>query len=270
MIKDVEIKTMEGVMQLAFEQKRNDRIGRLRSSYLYRGMPNADFRIRTSLQRNCKDEARALEAPMLENFIKYMRINDPSINESIWKAMIIGQHYGLPTRLLDWSRSALVSLHFAHTEGNPDDMDKHDCVVWRVDAREINQKLPDKYRNRLDMMSTFIFSVESLKEVTEHIADYDMDMGSDSFVFLEPPSINQRIVNQYSFFSVMPAGIEDVIDYLDRNTENTVRYIIDRKLRWDVRDTLDEMNMSERMIYPGIEGVAKWIARHYFVRQKDE
>ena len=71
---------------------------------------------RTSLMRNCGDKASELETPLLENFIKYVSIEDPTIDESIWKAMIIGQHHGLPTRLLDWSHSTLVALHFANTE----------------------------------------------------------------------------------------------------------------------------------------------------------
>ena len=44
-------------------------------------------------------------------------------------------------------------------------------------------------------------------------------------------------------------------------------YIIDRKLRWDLRDILDQLNMNERMIYPGMDGIAKWLARHYYVKR---
>lgn len=71
-------------------------------------------------------------------------------------------------------------------------------------------------------------------------------------------------MNQYSFFTV---GIENLEDLLDRKTNNTVKYIIDKKLRWDLRDILDQLNMNERMIYPGKDGIAKWLARHYYVKQ---
>ena len=87
-------------------------------------------------------------------------------------------------------------------------------------------------------------------------------------VVIEPPSINQRIVNQYAFFSVIPLDMEDVEAFLDRQTEHTVKYVIDRKLRWRVRDMRDQLNMSERIVYPGLDGLSRWIARHYFV--KDE
>ena len=41
MVKTVEIRTMEGVQALAFEQTRNNSTGRYRSSYFYRGLPDA-------------------------------------------------------------------------------------------------------------------------------------------------------------------------------------------------------------------------------------
>lgn len=94
-------------------------------------------------------------------------------------------------------------------------------------------------------------------------------MGDKSFVVVEPPSIDQRIVNQYSFFTVMPNGIKDIEKFLDENTENTVKYEIDKSLKWDIRDILDQLNMNERMIYPGKDGIAKWLARHYFVKHNN-
>ena len=58
----------------------------------------------------------------------------------------------------------------------------------------------------------------------------------------------------------------DIEGFLDKNTSNTVMYVIDRHLRWRVRDMLDQLNMSERIVYPGLDGLSKWIARHYFVK----
>jgi hypothetical protein len=73
-------------------------------------------------------------------------------------------------------------------------------------------------------------------------------------------------VNQYAFFSIIPLEMEDVEAFLDRYTEHTVKYVIDRDLRWRVRDMLDQLNMSERIVYPGLDGLSKWIARHYYVK----
>ena len=139
MITEKRIDTIDGIKDLIFEQTYNSAIDRTRSSYFYRGMPDSTYHLMTSLSRNCKQAYRELEQPLLDNFIKYVRIEDPTINESVWKAMVIGQHYGLPTRLLDWTHSTLVALHFANTEENLDMLSQRDCVVWRIDMREIHQ-----------------------------------------------------------------------------------------------------------------------------------
>ena len=268
MIKVVKIDTLDGVKDLLFEQTRNQENGRYRSAYFYRGMCDSRFDLSTSLQRNCKRLTGVLEGALLDNFTKYASIEDPSITESVWKAMIVGQHHGLPTRLLDWTHSTLVALHFANDVSNLQTLNENDCVVWRIDARELNLRLPSAYKDALNSKKTFMFSVDLLSSVVKSLDDYDQAMGNKSFVMVEPPSVDQRIVNQYSFFSIVPGGINDLIKFLDENTENTVKYVIDKSLRWDLRDILDQMNMNERIIYPGMDGIAKWLARHYFVKNK--
>jgi hypothetical protein len=49
------------------------------------------------------------------------------------------QHYGLPTRLLDWSREALVALLFALGEPVNDVERNHDKVVWVLDPVRLNK-----------------------------------------------------------------------------------------------------------------------------------
>ncbi|MBQ6903597.1 MAG: hypothetical protein IJQ26_03665, partial [Lachnospiraceae bacterium] len=90
-----------------------------------------------------------------------------------------------------------------------------------------------------------------------------------AMLIVEPPSIEQRIVNQFSFFSIIPAGMDDVEEFLKEYTNNTVRYIIRKELRWQVRDLLDQLNISERIVYPGLDGLSKWLERHYYVKQPE-
>lgn len=101
----------------------------------------------------------------------------------------------------------------------------------------------------------------------DELSKYDSDMGKQSVVLLEPPSIDQRIINQYSYFSVIPMGIENMEDFLDKYTNNAFKYTIAKELKWELRDMLDQMNISERTIYPGLAGISKWLARHYYVIQ---
>lgn len=267
MIKNVEIKSLEQINTLLLDQERNEGIGRLRSAFFFRGLPDADYKLITSIQRNCGDKQAVLEPALLRNFTKYASTEDITLSESVWKQMIVGQHHGLATRLLDWTHSPLIALHFAETVGDLGDLSKHDCVVWRIDARDVNRNLPKKYQEELKKEKTFLFSVESLQRTTESIQQYDADMEGNAFAMLEPPSFDQRIINQYSFFSVVPCGMNDIEAFLENNTQNTIRYIVSKEIRWDLRDLLDQYNINERVIYPGLDGIAKWVSRHYYVKK---
>ena len=126
MIKEIYIHTMEELYPLLTEQTYRSDIDRNRNLYVYRGMTRSYYDIVTSLDRNCKDKKAILEPSILRNFTKYAALEDPSIKDSIWRQMILGQHHGLPTRLLDWSRSPLIALHFAVTERKMDNINKYD------------------------------------------------------------------------------------------------------------------------------------------------
>ena len=266
MIQEIRITTLEDLMPLLSEQDYRPELKRNRSGFLYRGMPDSESKMATSLSRCGKDKQKTLEPAILNNFAKYAVREDPTVTQSVWSQMITGQHNGLPTRLLDWTHSALVALHFAMTEECLEEMDAHDCVVWRIDMNELIDHLPEKYRMAVGREQTTLFSVEMLTKITDSLYQYDEDMGDRSMVIIEPPSTNDRIIMQYSFFSVIPMGMTDIEGFLNAHTRNTVKYVIDRQLRWRVRDMLDSLNISERLLYPGLEGLSKWIARHYYVK----
>lgn len=232
----------------------------------YRGMPNVDYKIVTSIQRVCKNKQEKLEPVILSNFTKYAALQEPSIESSVWRQMILGQHHGLPTRLLDWSFSPLTSLHFALSENNLDDLDKHDCIVWRIDVHELHEMLPPKYQEVMKREQTTVFSLKMLQEACQSPEEYDRDMQGNAMLIVEPPSIDARIITQYSFFSIVPMGMGDVERFLDEHTNKTVRFVIKKELRWQVRDLLDQLNINERIVYPGLDGLSRWLARHYYVK----
>ena len=176
MIQEVRVTTLEDLMPLLSEQDYRPELKRNRSGYLYRGMPNSEYKMVTSLSRCCKDKQKTLEPAILNNFAKYAVREDPTVARNVWYQMITGQHNGLPTRLLDWTHSSLVALHFAMTEENLEDMDAHDCVVWRIDMNEQIDHLPEKYRLAIGREQTTLFSVEMLTKITDSLYQYDEDM----------------------------------------------------------------------------------------------
>ena len=142
-MKTIRIETAQQAMQLLIDQPYDETRKIYRNLYVYRGIPNADYKLLTSLRRNCGKKQKMLEQHILDNFSKYAENEAPSMLTSVWRRMILGQHHGLPTRLMDWTRSPLVALHFAMTEGDYTQMDKHDAAVWKTDILDLKKHLPD-------------------------------------------------------------------------------------------------------------------------------
>lgn len=277
-IKEKYITTIQQVSDIIWDQKYHTSMDRNRSSYLYRGMPNVNYHLATSLQRNCKGKKDEIELPMLRNFAKYAAMEDPALKSSVWRKMIVGQHHGLSTRLLDWTYSVMIALHFATSGESLDSMEEHDSVLWQINIEEMNQRLPKSYQEVLNKNSAFLMTVDMLDELTggvskdrEVLQQYDLDMNRRGMVLLEPPSVDQRIISQYSYFSIVPFGMENykddlgIEDFLE-GTCDTVKYIISVDLKWRIRDMLDQMNINERIAYPGLDGLTAWLKRHYYVR----
>ena len=74
-------------------------------------MADADFTLKTSLMRLGNGDERS-ERHLLRNFKKYA-LRNVVAHDSFWYWLSVAQHHGLPTRLLDWTFSPYVALHFA-------------------------------------------------------------------------------------------------------------------------------------------------------------
>ena len=79
MIREIRIQSVQSLLPLLTEQEYRRDLDRYRSSYLYRGMPDVEFNMVTSLRRNCKQLQKTLEPAILQNFAKYAVREDPSV-----------------------------------------------------------------------------------------------------------------------------------------------------------------------------------------------
>jgi hypothetical protein len=78
--------------------------------------------------------------------------------------------------------------------------------------------------------------------------------------------LNERIVNQYSLFSLMSRPEARLDEWLESKPELARRVVIPAELKWEVRDKLDQSNVTERVLFPGLDGLSRWLARYYAPR----
>jgi FRG domain len=260
-IEEIRVGSWPELQEHLFADAWQEEIGRFRSRYAFRGRNDATEDLRTSLIRLGGD-VRAVERHLLRNFRRYAQLAAVPF-DSTWNWLALAQHHGLPTRLLDWTYSPLVALHFATAALRRFD---RDGVVWMLEYSRAQQEAPERLRTLLDRHAMDVFSGELLDEVVGGLDELEGLSRDDFVLFLEPPSLNERIVNQYSLFSLLSRPDVRLDEWLDSRPELARRVIVPAELKWEVRDKLDQSNVTERVLFPGLDGLSRWLARYYAPR----
>ena len=260
-MREVVIRNWDDLQREIFEGVWDPAIMRYRTNCVYRGMAVETWGLSHSLHRACAHDL-TLERQMLRSFRKYGYADLNGVH-SFWQMLAMAQQFGLPTRLLDWSYSPLVAAHFA-TEDQ--ELYDQDGIIWCADIDRMNTYLPAALQDMLGKERGNIFTMEMMDRLG---GDFDAltaleEEGKPFSLFFEPASAVNRIANQYALFSVCSRA-ETKISDVDREEKNGCfkRIIIPREVKLEIRDKLDYINISERMIYPGLSGICKWITRRY-------
>lgn len=246
--------------ELLFAGTYNNEISRIRSPYLFRGVNNAAFDLYSSLMRLNHDHAD-VERPLFRNFRKYA-LSALDSQPTFWEVLTMAQHHGLPTRLLDWTYSPLVALHFATNET---DLFNLDGAVWKVHVNKAHARLPEKYRGPLLHSRTEVFTTELLDElIPSWEALTELERAAEDYAFFfEPPSLDARIVNQYAALSLLTDPQKSLSTWLDDNSVEYIKIIIPAAIKKEIRDKLDLANITERVMFPGLDGIGAWLKRYY-------
>lgn len=251
------------LLEVLFADSWNERIGRYRSPYAFRGQPGLGDTLSSGLLKlaDGRDPA-ALEQHLLRNFRKYAH-GQASGDGNIWHWLALAQHRGLPTRLVDWTYSPLVALHFA--TANLERMDE-ESSVWTVNFVEANRTLPPRLRRLLEQEGSDTATVDMLGAFPS-LAAFDRLSRKPFVLFVEPPSIDPRIANQLALFSLMPRADARIDSWLASSSHLARRIVIPAALKWEVRDKLDQLNVNERVLFPGLDGLSRWLTRYYWRRR---
>lgn len=255
---DVRVQSWQQLCEEVYQDSWKPLMGRYRSDYAFRGLSDMSYSLKNSFLRNCGDSPE-LEYHLLRNFRKYSIQSDNLQTGTFWRSLVLAQHHGLPTRLIDWTYSPFIAMHFATANTEKYDIDG---VIWKVDFVKVNQLVPAPFSSLLTEEKCNAFTLEMLEKIVS-LSEFDKLSKENQVIFFEPPSLDERIINQFALFSVMtnPTAILD--DLLIKHPDIYRRIIIPKELKLEVRDKLDQANITERVLFPGLDGLAKWLKRHY-------
>lgn len=245
MIKELEIDSIgsfvDMVTQIDKEQKYR---------MWYRGQSDYSWGLVPSIQR-IKDRGENYERYSTTNFmIHTMRLNpnSPQIyNRAEWLTLM--QHYGMPTRLLDWSESPLVALYFAVS--NQENMD---AAVWAMNPMKLNQKVgygeyvpPISYKSlEGDLEGAFSDKKDGAIKHEERVLACH-GVGNDL-----------RMYVQQSDFTIHSSTEQlDRLLYLDESCDYLYKIRIPQQIRENLARQLNALGFHESSIYPDMEHIAK-------------
>jgi hypothetical protein len=108
--------------------------------FLFRGLRDAEWKLVSSFDRFAQDlplgERRGAAKKLLDHF-KDECAADPALEpvpEDDDERIALAQHYGVPTRGLDWSASPFIAAYFAFADVRLDDgSDRGEAAIWALD-----------------------------------------------------------------------------------------------------------------------------------------
>jgi hypothetical protein len=140
-----------------------------------------------------------------------------------------------------------------------------------VDFVAVSRLLPARLQSVLRDGCAQTFSAPMLAAEFEGLAELAGEDG-DFMLFFEPPSLHPRMVNQFALFSLMSRPQTRVEPWLaERATDRpglARRLVIPAARKWEIRDKLDAMNVTERVLTPGLDGLSAWLARWYTAKPR--
>ncbi len=212
--------------------------------FIYRGHSQGHYLLETSIRRAFETLSireswrRGREREMIESFKSRAHLylsHLPSAEDNLeWLSIM--QHYGAPTRLLDWTYSPFVATFFAFQQIS------RRCTVYEIDLSALNSANAARIK----------------PDWQEGILD-----GTADFVAPFLPSFqNERLILQQGLFLVpgnIHASGEDIIRSYPESQRFITKYIFEMPPRMiqEAIKKLKAMNIDHSRLFPGIDGLSR-------------
>lgn len=229
----------------------------------FRGQANADWPLIPKFYRYAATD-RVDEDNVREEFI----VRAPTLSDitpaTPWDWYFLMQHYGAPTRLLDWTEGALIGLYFAVRERTG----IQDAAVWVLDPWVLNMRVvgKDEVVPPGDAGTTAQDKGRYTKWLPERYEP--KKRWPNRPVAIYPGHIIRRIGAQRSCFTIHGSdrrGLEDI----SKDIKCTLlKIIIPSWKAKAIRRSLDTCGVDETTVFPDLTGLSKAVEFRYM--QADE
>lgn len=223
--------------------------------WLFRGLKSVRYRLIPTLARLeiPKAEIYEYEMTMLRKTFAGAVDQDAGAHSDI-NQLLLAQHHGAPTRLLDWTSSALVAAYFASEPRGGDDDFKivaaHVCpqsagfTHFSVhDLRDV-----DFFDGYFDAKEAKVLAVEERKSLKD-------ELNKRGTIFVQGSDISPRVAAQQGFVSIQ----RDICDPLDtqqsENITNVVHIRVKASAREEFQDTLYQLGIRRRSLFPEVDAL---------------
>lgn len=242
----------------------------------YRGVGDTNHKLLPSLYRHPKikdaDELLKNEFEILKRFeqrsLPFVNsiISSNSRMSSPWEQLFIMQHFGVPTRLLDWSESPYVALFFALTsakyamDSSGNRTYSTDACVWILKPEQWNATALSYVDPTPGILTP---------DVDDHLNGYIPTSQYKSKRHVAPVAIHgsynsMRIVNQRGAFILFGKGLDPMEDvYVTGGyPEDCLMKINISSDKIDlILSKVSQMGLTDSVIYPDLTGLAMELKR---------
>jgi len=180
-----------------------------------------------------------------------------------WEWYFLMQHYGVPTRLLDWSDGALVALYFALKPPRPTRRGRPpDAAVYMVDPWWLNN-LVYKELPIAKAMRPLGTALPSWEEAAAYLPkdEFDNDIvGPKLPLAIDPSHVSSRFAAQRSRFTIFGRdvdGLQTLSKMSKKKGHRLCRVLIKRSAASKMRRDLATCGVSESSIFTDLEGFGR-------------
>jgi hypothetical protein len=238
-------------------------LNELPNNYIYRGHSDKSWQLQSTLERvlgsKFANDSERYENYALNSFKSKFHLYDKSNErpETKLEWLSIMQHYGVPTRMLDFTTSPYVALHFA-LENASKDADKF-FAIYAINYREIQEMSLAYIKER---NKTIAIEYNDLFYKQDKLFGI-IDKQSYEILWVVDPKIsNLRLDRQSGCFLITGCKkltIENLLSGNVYNNMNNLKFIIPGNFWDNIYTLLERMNINSKTIYGDLEGLSKSI-----------